>query len=119
MFRASEANLKLPQAIVDRFAGKSIAITGYEHDQVMEPVGKLAAHMYSPTSRWASPADDVLVLACEQLEAATSGRVAATMHRVAPPAQARATHEAAVRSARGDTRGARWWPKFTARQKSS
>lgn len=41
VFWTNQGNLPLPAEIVARFKGKTIAITGYEHDQVMvDPVGK-------------------------------------------------------------------------------
>lgn len=41
VFWTSQGNQPLPDAIVKRFAGKTIAITGYEQDQVMvTPTGK-------------------------------------------------------------------------------
>jgi hypothetical protein len=41
VFWTSQGTLQLPDAIVKRFAGKVIAITGYEQDQVMvTPTGQ-------------------------------------------------------------------------------
>jgi len=41
VFWADQLNQPLPPDIVKRFAGKTIAVTGYEHDQVMvQPVGQ-------------------------------------------------------------------------------
>lgn len=52
VFWTDQGNNKIPQAIIDRFKGKVMAITGYEQDQVMvNPVGQPGVN----------PGDDVSV----------------------------------------------------------